>query len=402
MVKPVFLIRDPIPVFESWKNAGGTNIDSTIASFKSLFRMQDEAQEESCWLVYEKLVRYKDDEIERICKHWGIAYSPDILELEIEFDSFIFNGKREKRIYQEKKPLGLFNTVEAHSTVKADIPSREILSNSEKYELETKLGMMYLSCWTPQVQAMREALQKKGWFGFDLDDTLHEFRKSSKLAIDETLKVISENCQVPIQDLQETYLKVLADKTSSAFVEGKTSHEYREERFRAVLHYFSRDFSEKDMQRYLVTYEETLTKALELKCGALDLLETLRALGKKIAVITEGPQDAQERTMRALGLVDKADFLATTSAFGVSKTTGLFERVMDHLKISPADMVFVGDNEQRDMLPATRLGIYGIHYAEKENFSLDVYPAKINTLKKLQYILTGGHLRAARLPTKST
>jgi putative hydrolase of the HAD superfamily len=276
--------------------------------------------------------------------------------------------------------------------VKADISSRGILSNGERYEIETKLGMLYLSCWTPQVQSMRSALQEKKWFGFDLDDTLHEFRKSSKLAIDETLKAISETCKVPIHDLQERYSKVLADKTSSAFVEGKTSHEYREERFRAVLQHFSRDVCEKDMQRFLATYEETLTKALELKCGALDLLETLRAMGKKIAVITEGPQDAQERTMRALGLVDKVDFLATTNAFGVSKTTGLFERVMDHLKIGPADMVFVGDNEKRDMDPATRLDIYGIHYAETENFSLDVYPAKINTLKKLQYILTGGHL----------
>jgi hypothetical protein len=93
MVKAVFLIRDPIRVSDSWKNVGGTYIDSTIACFQNLFRMQREAQEGSCWLIYEKLVRYKDDEIERICKHWGIAYSPDMLELEKAFDSFILNRK---------------------------------------------------------------------------------------------------------------------------------------------------------------------------------------------------------------------------------------------------------------------------------------------------------------------
>ena len=92
--------------------------------------------------------------------------------------------------------------------------------------------------------------------------------------------------------------------------------------------------------------------------------------------------------MHTLGIADEIDFLATTNAFGVSKTTGLFEKVLNHLEISPAEMVYVGDNEQRDMVPATRLSI---HYAEKENFSLDIYPAKLNTLKKLQYILTGGH-----------
>src|SRR4051812_23933299 len=146
MVKPVFLIRDPIHVFDSWKNVGWTNIESTITCFENLFRMQGEAQEDSCRLIYEKLVRYKEDEIERICKYWGVAYSPDMLEVKKEFDYFIFNSEREKRIYQEKMPLGLFNTVEAHSTTKADIPSHGLLSNNEKYEIETKLGMMYLSC----------------------------------------------------------------------------------------------------------------------------------------------------------------------------------------------------------------------------------------------------------------
>ena len=261
--------------------------------------MQSEAQEEPCRLVYEKLVQKKHDEIERVCKHWGVAFNPDMLEFKQEFGSFIFNSEREKHIYQEKKPLGLFKTAEAHSTVKADIPSHGLLSNDEKYEIETKLGMMYLSCWTPQVESMRELIKKKKWFGFDLDDTLHEFRKSSKHAVDETLKAISENCKVPIQDLQRSYSKVLADKTSSAFVEGKTSHEYREERFRTVLHHFTLEVSDKDMERFLATYEETLMKALELKCGALDLLKTSRAMGKKIAVITKGPQDAQERTYRA-------------------------------------------------------------------------------------------------------
>ncbi|KAF2109589.1 hypothetical protein BDV96DRAFT_604487 [Lophiotrema nucula] len=239
MVKPVFLIRDPIRVFDSRKNVGWTDIDTIVACFNNLFRMQGEGQEESYWLIYEKLVRYKCDEIERVCKHWGIAYAPGMLEFRKGFGSFTFNSERERRIYQEKKPLGLFNTVEAR-------PLRPTYPHMD-YCRTTK-----------------------------------------------------------------------TNKTSSAFIEGKTSHEYREERFRAVLQHFSRDVSEKDMERFLATYEETLTKALELKCGALDLFDTLRAMGKKIAVITEGPQDAQERTMQALGIADKVEFLATTNAFGLS------------------------------------------------------------------------------------
>ena len=48
--------------------------------------------------------------------------------------------------------------------------------------------------------------------------------------------------------------------------------------------------------------EFTLMNLLELKCGALDLLSMIKDMGKKIVVITEGPQDAQERTVQGLGI----------------------------------------------------------------------------------------------------
>ncbi|KAI9778692.1 MAG: hypothetical protein M1839_007923 [Geoglossum umbratile] len=136
------------------------------------------------------------------------------------------------------------------------------------------------------------------------------------------------------------------------------------------------------------TYEAALEDSLELKCGALSLLTHIKAMGKKIVVIAEGPQDAQVKTLRKLGLKDKIDFLATTNFFRVSKVDGLFGKVLEQLKIGASDMVYIGGSEQRDMVPATAHGICAIHYAEAENFSLDLYPAKIKTLKKMEHIST--------------
>jgi phosphoglycolate phosphatase-like HAD superfamily hydrolase len=95
------------------------------------------------------------------------------------------------------------------------------------------------------------------------------------------------------------------------------------------------------------TYEAALEDSLELKCGALSLLTHIKAMGKKIVVITEGPQDAQEKTLEKLGLKDKIDFLATTNLFRVSKVDGLFSKVLEQLKIGASDMVYVGDSKQR-------------------------------------------------------
>lgn len=81
-------------------------------------------------------------------------------------------------------------------------------------------------------------------------------------------------------------------KTANAFSDGKTSFDYRRERFASVLSYFSLLQDDEFMSKLLELYEANFMTSLELKCGALDLLSLIRDMGKKIIVITEGPQDA--------------------------------------------------------------------------------------------------------------
>lgn len=390
LVKPVFLIRDPIRTFDSWKHVGWQDIKSLIDCYSNLFRMLSISNpSQACCLLYERLVNSPYTEIERICSWWGVPYSDEMLHFKQQFGSFLFNSEHERKIYCEEKPLGLFATVGAYSTVVPNVPYHNLLSNDEKDYIERKLGRMYVDCWRGKVEKIRAILKGKTWFGFDLDDTLHEFRKASTAAVGATLQIITQKYGTPIEDLKRAYAEVLSQKTSNAFADGKSSNEYRKERFSTVLNYFSLPLSDELLEELLRIYDLTLTNSLELKRGALSLLMLIKSIGKKIAVITEGPQDAQERTLEALGLMDKIDFLATTNFFLVSKTAGLFKEVLKHLKIGAADMVYVGDSEQRDILPAMNQGIYTVHYAEHEHFSLDIYPAKINTLEKLEYILLG-------------
>lgn len=147
------------------------------------------------------------------------------------------------------------------------------------------------------------------------------------------------------------------------------------------------------MVELLESYEATLMTSLELKCGAVELLSMIKDMGKKIVVITEGPQDAQERTVKGHSIEGYIDFLATSSYFGVVKTGGLFPRVLAHLGVSPDDMANINDNEQRDMKPALAEGIYLIHLAEIEGVSLNTMPPRINTLRILQCILSKDLLR---------
>ncbi|RYP03708.1 hypothetical protein DL764_004969 [Monosporascus ibericus] len=305
--------------------------------------------------------------------------------------SFVFSTDNESAIYCEEKPLGLFTTLEASSSVEEDMPYQGLLSNAEKEKIEEHVGQLYIRCWEDDVLRLQAILKERSWFGFDLDDTLHEFRRSSGIATDKTLEEISKRYGTPLPALRDEYSKILREKTANAFSDGKTSFDYRRERFASVLARFFLPQDQQIMIKLLELYETTLMASLEPKCGALQLLSTVKDMGKKIVIMTEGPQDAQERTVQGLGIGGYIDFLATTNHFRVTKTDGLFPRVLEHLGISPGDMAYVGDNEQRDMKPAMAEGIFSIHLAETKHVSLSTFPPQVNTLSKLLHILSNNN-----------
>ena len=394
MVRPVFLIRDPIRVFDSWKNVGWTDERSLIDCYTNMFRMIGQAPAPAVsYLLYENLIQEPEREVRRICARWGVPFSETMLDFKKPFgSSFIFSSDRERTIYLEEKPLGLFTTVEASSSIEIDVPYHGLLSNTEKDNIEEQLGRLYIHCWEGDILRLRAILAEKTWIGFDLDDTLHEFRRSSGTATNKVLEEISERYGTHVISLKDEYSRVLEEKTANAFADGKTSFDYRRERFASVLAHFSLPQDDKFMAELLESYEATLMASLELKCGALGLLSAVRKMGKKIVIMTEGPQDAQERTVEGLGIGGYIDFLATTNHFGVTKTSGLFSKVLEHLGISLGDMAYIGDNEQRDMKPAMAEGIFSIHLAETKHVSLKTFPPQVNTLRKLQYILLNDSL----------
>ncbi|KAF5553347.1 hydrolase-the HAD superfamily [Fusarium mexicanum] len=229
---------------------------------------------------------------------------------------------------------------------------------------------------------LHSILQARSWFGFDLDDTLHEFRKASREATTSVLtRIASENPSTTLQDLQTQYGIILKQRTAHAFTDGKTSHDYRRARFAATLSHFGLRHDRVD--ELLEDYERVLVDNLALKPGAISLLEAIKASGRKIAVITEGPQDAQQRAVRDLGIEKYIDFLATTNFFGVAKIDGLFGKVLDHLKITPPDIVYIGDSQDRDIEPANKEGILAIHLHEAQTAPLVLQPPSINSLEVL-------------------
>ncbi|KAA8648188.1 hypothetical protein EYZ11_000533 [Aspergillus tanneri] len=232
-------------------------------------------------------------------------------------------------------------------------------------------------------------LSTKTWYAFDLDDTLHEFRNASTTASTAVFQTIHQETGVSIGALKTTYRDILARTADvSAFTDGKTSLEYRRDRFSRLLHRHVIPSSDEKVDSLVRIYQTRLKEALRLKPGAFQLLQTIKRLGKYVLVITEGPQDSQEWTLNELGLLPYVDLLVTSNGMGVSKVDGLFPLVLRRFAISAQDMLYMGDNESRDVLPAREVGILAVLYDQSGPSQLhDPLDLRVNSLTTLSLML---------------
>ena len=284
----------------------------------------------------------------------------------------------------------MVDTVAAHLQVVADIKSHRLLSGAEAEDVEEAMGRR----WGCSATEISEILREKTWFAFDLDDTLHEFRRALGTALQAVLAKIHDNHGADVDEMQTHYRAIVA--AASAFMDGCTSREYRKERFDTLLGklQLQAHANNEFLDVLADIYQTALSTALTLKPGAVSLLQTLKSRGKKIAIINEGPEDAQLWTVQKLGIAHLVDYLATKNKFRTSKVDGLLGTVLRELEVEARDAVLIGDNWARDIEPAVAEEVFAVHYRGGENIELVLESegwrrgiVKVNTLLKLKFLV---------------
>lgn len=185
------------------------------------------------------------------------------------------------------------------------IQSHQLLTRKELEIIESSMGKQYLQLRGSRLEEIQAILRSKDWFAFDLDDTLYEFRNSSSTALLPVLTKLSNDHGTDIDEMKKLYALMLAEKTATAFTDGRTSREYRNERFEALNWKLQVSCDNGYLSLLVDIYEATLKNSLRMKCGASSLLASLKKLDKKIVVISEDPEDAQIWTLQRFGIYDK-------------------------------------------------------------------------------------------------
>ena len=120
------------------------------------------------------------------------------------------------------------------------------------------------------------------------------------------------------------------------------------------------------MEETEVKDDALTTQHADLIPGMAQALRDLKTQGHRLAIVADARPGTPVNVLRQHGLLDLFDFLAVSESVGCEKPDPrIFRAAFEALNLSPKDYartVMVGNNLERDIAGANRLGMISIFY----------------------------------------
>lgn len=217
----------------------------------------------------------------------------------------------------------------------------------------------------------------------DLDDTLWDFKANSRVAL-AGLYLDYELCrwfdgEKAWIECYERHNHALWDLYNHALI---TKEYLMSERFRRPLAEVGSPMTTEYGRQFDREYLDRLARCTVLIDGAVELLESLRDMGCRIGILSNGFTEVQYRKIRNSGLEPYVDFVVLSDDIGVNKPdVRIFRHAETVCGADAADCIMIGDNPDTDIAGALNAGWQAIYFSRKG----DRHPAvqTVNTLRQL-------------------
>lgn len=200
---------------------------------------------------------------------------------------------------------------------------------------------------------------------FDLDDTLYDYKTLNREAERRVTDFVCKELGVSEERYEEAFLRGRRE-TKERLGDIASSHN-RMLYFQKTLEYLNCKPLSLTLQMY-ETYWGTFLTKMELYPGARVLLDKLHERGILIGICTDLTAHIQHRKLEALGLTDDVDCLVSSEEAGCEKPAPeIFALCLEKLKVSPAQVCFVGDSYERDVMGAVAAGMHAVWFHPGES-----------------------------------
>ena len=206
----------------------------------------------------------------------------------------------------------------------------------------------------------------------DLDDTLWDFRRNSKIAMQEIYNDYELN---QYYDSFESFYDIYMVKNHQLweqYAKGEITKDYLSlERFLYPL----RVVGNEDVELAKKLGKDFLyrtTMQTNLVDGAIETLEYLKAQGYILSIISNGFVEVQYTKLRRSGLIPYFANVFLSEEIGYQKPDiRFFQAVLDRLNASPSECLVIGDNFQTDIQGAQNANIRAVFYKNNADLPLN-------------------------------
>jgi len=199
---------------------------------------------------------------------------------------------------------------------------------------------------------------------FDLDDTLYEELTFVRSGFRAAAQFLSEVLEVPEQELFDRMWDVLMRDGRGAVFDTVVAH-YRGKPVKGLV-------------RRAISVYRLHKPDIALLPDAEDVLERLKRAGMPVYIVTDGNKRVQESKIKALGLAERVKDVFVTHRFGIrhaKPSPYCFLKIRDRERVSPREIVYVGDNPHKDFVGIKPLGFRTIRI-RRGNWQGTVMPAE--------------------------
>jgi putative hydrolase of the HAD superfamily len=200
----------------------------------------------------------------------------------------------------------------------------------------------------------------------DLDDTLTDLSRFEVAVWDDVARVLAAH--VPESDryeFRDRYRRALEPNYQRVLDGELDMREFRRARLAEALAPWS-ELDDELFEAYSVV-KQRIVDEVPPKAGAHEALRSLRALGLRLGVLTNGPSDLQRGKLSRLGFAELVDAVAVSEEIGFAKPAGgAYAAVAALLGLPAAALVMVGDDWARDVAGPLAFGFRAAFYVGAE------------------------------------
>ncbi|MBV9269863.1 MAG: HAD family hydrolase [Candidatus Eremiobacteraeota bacterium] len=197
---------------------------------------------------------------------------------------------------------------------------------------------------------------------FDLDDTLHDDTTAYQSAAEEVAHEVAAEHGIDAMALKAAYVAEAEGfwKRLSPEQLRTSLSKVRPQLWLNALRTVGLD-DEALARRSANNYYLYRKRHLQLFPGAVDLLQTLRARGIKLGILTNGVAETHHEKIKLLELAERFDAIFIADEDGLLKPDPLlFAHACRELHSPPSASAMVGDRYERDMTGALEAGLYTV------------------------------------------